>query len=386
MNSAPVRIYDQSVTLIGEVADYVSLQYTRRWYTPGSFEFHVIPEEADRSLLQVKNLIQVGNSPERSGVITGVEWTDTDVKVTGSDIRFYLDQRGTIVPNGQDTDDYSGAAESVIIDLVKKNIYSSSDTDRNISAFSFDTSQGRGGTISFSTRLKTLMDEVTSIQQNCGLGTDIQIDYQNHRLNFKVLAATDRTQDAEEPYVFSPELRRTTENVYTEDITDYKNIVYVCGQGEGKDREIQIIGTGSGLNRFETIQDARDVGEDSDTTLEQRGNDTLSDHPFVQTFEPKVVTGDYQSRWDLGNYITVTSDKVGVEMDRQVTEVLEVYEDGDMTVTPTFGDPIRTIFSEIKNSKKSLNIITSSSFGGSSATMYYAETEPGSAKEGDVWV
>ena len=65
MNSAPVRIYDQSVTLIGEVADYVSLQYTRRWYTPGSFEFHVIPEEADRSLLQVKNLIQVGNSPER---------------------------------------------------------------------------------------------------------------------------------------------------------------------------------------------------------------------------------------------------------------------------------------------------------------------------------
>ena len=386
MNSAPVRIYDQSITLIGEVADYISLQYTRRWYTPGSFEFHVIPEEADRSMLKVKNLIQVGNSPERSGVITGVEWTDTDVKVTGSDIRFYLEQRGTIVPTGQDTDDYSDAAESVIIELVKKNIYSSTNTDRNISAFSFDTSQGRGGNISFSTRLKNLMDEVTSIQQNCGLGTDIQIDYQNHRLNFKVLAAADRTQDAEEPYVFSPELRRTTENVYTEDITDYKNIVYVCGQGEGKDREIQIIGTGSGLDRFETIQDARDVGEDSDTTLEQRGNDTLSDHPFVQTFEPKVVTGDYQSKWDLGNYITVTSDKVGVEMDRQVTEVLEVYEDGDMTVTPTFGDPIRTIFSEIKNSKKSLNIITSSSFGGSSATMYYAESEPESAKEGDVWV
>ena len=46
-----------------------------------------------------------------------------------------------------------------------------------------------------------------------------------------------------------------------------------------------------------------------------------------------------RSYYDLGDVVTIFNDDWAIAINRQITEITEVYTDGYMTATPTFGVP-----------------------------------------------
>lgn len=75
--------------------------------------------------------------------------------------------------------------------------------------------------------------------------------------------------------------------------------------------------------------------------LRQRGVEKLAETIRSESFSADAIdTGNYKYRidWDLGDIVTFA--KWGIRLDRRITEVEEVDENGVETITPTCGSPL----------------------------------------------
>lgn len=341
-----VRFFNQQLELIGDIDDYTALTYTRKWTTYNTFEMHV--SKFDGELIRRGNFIMLNNDRYRSGIITYFEDNEretNDITIRGFCPRFLLFERPTIPPSGQDYDTYNTEVENILIGLIDRNCVNPENGNRKIPFLSCAKSQNRGEKTSFQTAHKVLKDEISSLCTASNLGTAIHFDPTTKQIRFEVLSGTDRTYDnsVRPPYVFARKWDRLFERNYTESDTDYKNVAYVAGQGEGKDREILTIGDDiTGFGRREVFIDARDIGEDAETTLEDRGKLKLAEYALIKSFESTVKTDDYRAEWDLGDFVTIEDDKTGIREDRQILEVKEVYETENYSIEPVMGEPLKT--------------------------------------------
>jgi hypothetical protein len=127
-------------------------------------------------------------------------------------------------------------------------------------------------------------------------------------------------------------------------------VALVAGEGEGTARRCLVVGDSdenAGLHRRETFVDARDVssndGEIAETEynaqLQARGDTSLAEACVIESMEGTVEhTTQYVFGMDyfLGDHVTVIN-KYGIQMDVQVLEVVEVWDENGYTCTPTFG-------------------------------------------------
>lgn len=341
-----VRFFNQQLELIGDIDDYTALTYTRKWTTYNTFEMHV--SKFDGELIRRGNFIMLNNDRYRSGIITYFEDNEretNDITIRGFCPRFLLFERPTIPPSGQDYDTYNTEVENILIGLIDRNCVNPENGNRKIPFLSCAESQNRGEKTSFQTAHKVLKDEIASLCTASNLGTATYFDPTSKQIRFEVLSGADRTYDnsARPPYVFARKWDRLFERNYTESDTDYKNVAYVAGQGEGKDREILTIGDDiTGFGRREVFIDARDIGEDAETTLEDRGKLKLAEYALIKSFESTVKTDDYRAEWDLGDFVTIEDDKTSIREDRQILEVKEVYETENYSIEPVMGEPLKT--------------------------------------------
>ena len=67
-----IRIFDENIEFIGEVDNYTSLLYTRKWHGINEFEFHV--KEFNQTLYKKGNLIMLNTDGTRVGVIKHIEY------------------------------------------------------------------------------------------------------------------------------------------------------------------------------------------------------------------------------------------------------------------------------------------------------------------------
>ncbi|MEH7087185.1 hypothetical protein V7139_31460, partial [Neobacillus drentensis] len=61
MSAPSVRIIDTSFNLLGEIDNYESLQFTRRFYRAGEFEMHIHIVKQHTDQLLEDRIIMVGN-------------------------------------------------------------------------------------------------------------------------------------------------------------------------------------------------------------------------------------------------------------------------------------------------------------------------------------
>lgn len=96
--------------------------------------------------------------------------------------------------------------------------------------------------------------------------------------------------------------------------------------------------------------DARDVQKDDDMTaaeykgiLQQRGNEKLAEYGIIEAMEAQTkpfVNFKYREDYDLGDIVTVEKKMWGIKMDKRITEIQEIFENGGFDIVPTFGDPL----------------------------------------------
>lgn len=345
-----IRIFDKSLNFLGEIDSYTSLFYVRKWENYGEFEFHMA--EVDISLIKKGNIIMLNKDGYRTGVIEHIEIKEEnkeDITIKGFSLSYWLTQRITVPPIGYAYHEFNTSVEDIMIALVKSNAADPIDVKRKIPYLQVELSQGRGEILQFQTRYKTLSDELTKLSKTSGLGFTIFLDYKNKRLLFKVLSGRDLTynQRINPPAIFSIEYDNIINQNYIESNIGYKNVGYVAGQGEGANRQIEVISNElTGFDRRETFIDARDITEG--VSLADRGKLKLAENVAIQSFECEVDTKDYKRDWDLGDIVTTVSKKYNFKINNRVTEVKEIYESSGFKVEPTFGVSIPLASEKIK--------------------------------------
>lgn len=338
-SSIIIRFFNKDLEFIGEVDDFTSFIFERKWFTYSNFQLTV--EEFNKELFKEGNYIVVNNDPYRSGQINYINVVDNVVTIKGISLGFWFSNRITYPIENKDTFSKSDYAENIMIELVKYNAITSNIANRNFEKLTSNFSQGRGVKLSFETRYKVLSDELTSIAKNSKLGYCIKFDFMNKNFIFEVLEGNDRTvnQKNNPPMIFSSRYDNVLEREYTKDINNYKTTAIVAGQGEGANREIIVVNdTLSGQDRKELFVDARDI--EVNTNLADRGRSKLGEKSIIESFEAIIDTESYRVGWDLGDFVTILDDEIGIVSDTQIVEVREIYEGGILSVEPVFGESI----------------------------------------------
>lgn len=376
-----IRIFDKDINFIGEVDAYTSLFYIRKWNTYNECEFHVT--NYNKELFKKNNIIMLNNDTTKVAVIKHIEVDNSDtkdilVKAYGL-TRWFLD-RVTYPPAGKSYDYYNTNIESIMIGLVNTNAINPADKNRKIPYLIADTNQNRGAKTVYQTRYDNLLDELTKLSELSELGFRTDLDYRNKRFIFKVVNGLDRSteQNINSYALFARKFDNILSEKYTDSDIDYKNMAVIGGQGEGIDRKIEYINNElAGIDRKEMFIDARDLeNEDESTNLTDRAKEKLAEHQEVTSHECSVNTKDYKKVWDLGDYVTIRNDEVGVTQKTQITEAKEIYEDG-FKVEVTFGNTI-TEFS------KKLKQITNKNFENREISI--GANTPTDSYKGKVWI
>lgn len=361
-----IRIFDKDINFLGEVDNFTSLFYIRKWETYGEFEIHLSVDKIH--MMKKGNLIMINNDGNRAGVIKHIEINEEDLEeitIKGFSLFYWFTDRITVPPVGYAYHTFNTNVEDIMIDLVRTNAVDPADSKRKIPNLIVDLSKHRGGKLQFQTRYKNLSDELVKLSKVSGLGITIDLDYRSKKFIFRVLEGKDLSygQTDNPPYIFSLEYDNIIKQNYIESDIGYKNVGYVAGQGEGEDRQIEIVQDDFvGFDRRETFIDARDV-EDG-VSLVDRGKLKLQETQEIQSFESEVDTSEYKKSWNLGDIVTTLNRKLGLRVDNRIYEIKEIYERDGFKVEPTFGSSIPTIGEKLKQMTDTILEGTNSTGGG----------------------
>lgn len=345
-----IRVFDKDINFLGEVDNFTSLFFIRKWETYGEFEFHL--SNIENKFIKKGNIIMLNKDGAKTGVIEHIEINEEDTEdivIKGFSLIYWFTNRVTVPPEGYSYHNFNTNVENIMIALVQANVTNPIDINRKVPGLTLAESKGRGEKIQFQTRYKNLSDELTKLSKLSGLGITIELDYKQKKFVFKVLEGKNLSygQVDNPPYIFSLDYDNIKKQNYIESDIGYKNVGYVAGQGEGSDRAIEILGNErSGFDRREVFIDARDIDENG--SLTDRGRVKLSELQQIQSFECEVDTKDYKAIWNLGDIITTIDKKRGLRADNRISEIREVYENSGIKVEPTFGTPIPGLADKIK--------------------------------------
>lgn len=386
----PIRVYSPYLDFLHELDTYTSMQFTRRYHEIGEFEQHLNQYVHGAEHFQKGNIVILGDQTHKAGIIRHREIAlDSEGKesenwtLKGPTLQGLMSQRLTVPPSGQAHDTVSGDAETVMKHYVERHFVNPDDPLRKIPQLVIAENQHRGKQIDYESRYKKVSDDLTNISKQTGLGWTVYADMTLKKFVFDVIGGKDLTQDnpgGNPPVFFSPDYGTIESQNFANSDLDYRNFGYVGGQGEGVDREVVTVGESSGLERFETFIDARDV--DSSDTLTERGEQKLSEMETQLSLEAEILTPvtrdayeyshdgylqpaqpvghyerkqqqitpfQYEKDFDLGDTVPVVNKRWGVTMTSRITEFREIHEPGGFRLDATFGPARPTLISKIKD-------------------------------------
>lgn len=354
-----IHVLNQNFELQGVIDEYVSIIWRPSYSEIGDFEIYLGATDKAIGLLKENYYvvrssdISVENSVttyEKVMVIKNIQLI-TDVEngdfycVTGKELKYLLNQR---IVWSQTT--LTGTAEDGIRRLVNENAINPINPNRIIPNLVLGVSAGLTDTIEKQVTGKKLDEAITEICVTYNYGWDIFIT--NNTLVFVLYTGLDRSYNqTERPYVvFSDEF----ENLYNTDyqlVTEnYANVTLVGGEGEGLERVYTAVNNEiSGLERYETFTDARDISSNKNTDnkidevtysnlLAERGRENLATLSHKEGFTGEVLSDvafKYNEDFFIGDLVTVIN-KYGIQKNVRVLSAIESEAEDGVKLLPQF--------------------------------------------------
>lgn len=235
----------------------------------------------------------------------------------------------------------SGAAETLIKNLVSKNLGAEALGERRVHGLTVATSQGRGGDTSVDTRLKNLLDVVEPMATAAGLRMNVQ--FQPGGLVFDTIPARNLSRRVR--------LSRVSGEVIGWEMTDRApsvTAVIVGGQGEGADRRLDSRQSlDSWRRRIEIFKDRRDT--DDAGALEKTAREELTKGVSERVMKVTVresETRKFGEAFDVGDTITLDVAPNITPYDSRIVEAKIVWSDDSRTVELTAGALALTLSQE----------------------------------------
>ena len=359
----PIRILSSSLDLQGEVDNYLSFTFSRRYHLPGEFQLVLNRKVQNADKLQINNLIMLGADKYKTAIIRHREIKSDErggevLTVRGYTLGVITSQRIIIPPVGEAQDIQEGDGETVMKHYVQRNC-------KDISGMEFPDliiapTKNRGPEIRWQSRYKNLCDELEQISRLTNLGWYIYPDFNLKKWIFDIYNGRDFSvsQNINPPVIFSPEFDNIKSQEFIDSLIGFGNYAIVAGQGEGAKREIVMLGSkDTGLDKHVIFVDARDIENPVD--LPARGEAKLAGHKRVLSFQSEVLpTGPFQygKDWDVGDIVTVQNKDWGIAMDVRIAEVEEVYEASGFKLNVTFGKNTPTLIQKLKSTLQEMKI------------------------------
>ena len=354
-----IYVLTPDFNLEGIIDEYVSIIWRPSYSEVGDFEIYLGATKKAINLLKENRYvvrssdISVDNGVttyEKVMIIKNIQLI-TDVEngdflcVTGRELKFLLHQR--IVWKQTNL---TGKAENAIRRLVNENAITPTDNNRIIPNLVLGVAAGLTETIDKQVTGAYLDNAITDICIAYNYGWDIFIT--NNTLVFVVYAGLDRSyEQTDRPYVvFSDDF----ENLYNTDYQlfteEYANTTLIGGEGEGLDRVYTTVNnSNSGLNRYETFTDARDISSnkgtedevDSDTYLKlllERGRENLASLAYTEGFSGEILSDvafKYGEDFFIGDTVTVIN-QYGIQKNVRVLSAIESEDESGVKLLPQF--------------------------------------------------
>lgn len=344
--------YDSgTLSKLGIVDDFISFSFTRSYSNIGEWTLVLNGYSINAQRIKGTQIISVADGV--AGLVYKCEEIKNDneysITYTGVELKGIASQRYIQPPTGQAYQSYvNKSPEYVIAQLITQQILSPSNTDRIITGTLETYTQGIES-ISFNGRFDNVAESIQTIANTYNVGW--YADIQNEAIVWHIYRGIDRrkSQSVNSRMVVSYTLD-SFGNSSLSNVNLLPNVALVAGQGEGIERAISLVGSGTGLNRSEVYIDARDI-EDS-AQLPTRGIEKLAEYGDALTYETtfsEQFINLYRDPYDLGDIGTVEDDRLAAgEVDFRLTEIIEVYEDDCLRLDAVFGYDKSGLASAIK--------------------------------------
>ena len=344
-------IFDWNFALKGSIETYKHLEWQESYYNRGVFTLMVDDVPQNVKILKEDYFLYMPDK-KTAMLIETIKYDSKDnlIIVNGHSTLTILNQRhlyGT----------YNFVnAEAGIREIFAKNI-------RGYPNMIQTPSKGYTEGVDTQYSDKILLDIFPKVCSETGLGINMIFDYENKRHIFDVYKGVDRTaeQTNNSPQQFSDDWFTLTDVVITEDKSNFKNVAYVSGVGDGPDRIRTVVGTAQGRDRYELPVDARHLQWDSDPTSENYqtydqyvktlgawGLAKLNEHNKIQNFQAEVDSRDFGNKYYLGDVVTCNSGRYGVQMDARIISFKHQIENNESKIFLTLGEPTITAIGELK--------------------------------------
>jgi len=362
-NQNPIRIFDSSLNLITELDDYASAYFNRSWSGCGDFSIQTNYNTVHAPDLQRGRIVMFDKNVKKCGIITNVKKAIGEsgkgsmiVTATGMELKGILGWRIVPPTTGAEYYTVNNSAETVMKTLVSQNGGpTTADADRKFPLLEIDTDADLGTTYLLKTRYTSnVLAECTECSLATNTGFYIYLDLSNKKYRFQTAQGLDRSgsQSVNPLAIFSTDYYTLKSANIDDNDSNFRNYAFVGGQGEGVQRIVRHVFTGTaeptGLDRREMFVDARDVPALAD--LDLRGGQKLEELATIITtdgsplaYSPLVYGTDY----DLGDIATLST--YGESRNVRITSVKESWAPLTYSIDMTFDRVPQTLQTQVSS-------------------------------------
>lgn len=350
-----IYVLNKQFEQIAVIDSYVSVIWTTRYFTNGDFELYLQAKEGLLDILQegfylvreqdIKPLNVMENVMiiENREIVTDAENGDNLI-ITGECLKSILKRRVI-----SDQTVIQGTVLNCLKQLVNECIINPTESARRISNFYLGVDTFTDNTkIKKQITGKNLAEAFEEICTAYGFGYDVYLSNDKFYLYF--YNGKDRSYGQNvNPYVIvSESFDNLLSSDYKQSKENFANVAYVAGEGEGNERKKAMVGTASGLDRYEVWVDARNAssneGEISENEymamLEADGEEQLAEMNVQTMLSGEIINGvSFQINDDyfLGDIIQFENN-YGISAATRIIEVIYNEDETGVNVIPTFAE------------------------------------------------
>jgi hypothetical protein len=379
MQKLQINIFNTDLEWMGAIDSVHSLIHRTSWHEMPSSELKVSRSAQGYEELQIGRILVVNNQLDKALIIEDMT-SNLDDLYTNFNLISLKAMMNYRICHPSDSGTYAAKRQSeVMTGLVAGNLVTQvrdddryfQDDARTKNMLSVAANRIFGDTIDFSVDWKTgyLGDALTTVakmfgkEANYPLGWNVIIKDDYSGFYFDVWHGTNKhiNQTTLPPVVFSEEFGNVINASYEYSIKEWRNVVYMTYELEGSDTvsNIPVGNTQQGatvsFNRKEII-----VSSSKKTLNEAKdeGYGELNKRPHIETFTAEILNNPntmstYKVDWTIGDVVTIQSREIRkdikISVDAMITEVEEVYDNGEYTINATFGEGRLSLIQLIKN-------------------------------------
>lgn len=361
--------------ILGAVDTALSIIWRSTYYGTGDFEIYLPCTWQSLELLQVGNYVTRTDKKE-AGIIERLEITFTQeegrmIVASGRMLKSILDRRVIFNKGSSAFKNYypstlkgnvETAVRGLITEQLTKNAYRNlpvTFADHSGSTKTILTEEGSAGERQVS--YENLLEYSDAILQEYEMSAYIGIS-DDLKMVYAIREGIDRSMDnsqGNEPVIFSQDYDSLITSEYVIDESTQKNVCYVAGEGEGKNRFISVYPSStaiSGMDRREAFLDASSITQtytdenDEERTLSDNeysdilkgeGKNALTEYPYIETFNGTldITNGTFKvgEHFNLGDIVTIQDNDLGIYMNRRILVMTEYQDESGYTIECEYG-------------------------------------------------